>query len=606
MAIQITSLTPPSVNEGDPAFELEINGRGFTRGSKVFMGTRELTGVTFVNNTQLTVPMRANLRAGTMRIKVTNPTGTTESNVVTFTVNATTPVPPTLPTVTAPTITRHPQTQTVNHNAQAQFIVQATGTGLHYEWRKGGHPIVGAPDAATFTIPHADNSHAGDYTVKVSNTAGSVESNPATLRVNRKPMSKGARNLLIAFGILFVLACAWISIAALRKNAPEPGPETAACTFNKGDFGFMELVTVEPGGVQNNVAREDGSLVKVTCPTGGMDKFSDDKNIVFTGCQDGWSQVDGEKKCTEDGAAPEGNENDNANDNGDGNGASSGPLDGSSNDNSADTGDAPVGDGYDLAVEAWGESLPRVPELYSAHQGEEGYPDNCAGLCWDTSKVESRGVMRWYGPNNGEEDITESPAKFGNGTMGPLDLMRTGKVTKVIFYTRTEAQLEVCALGSLDGTPLTEILGVDEGDCGKRVSLAAGWHLIEGNANSPIAGFGVRYGASGWAGMTESQIVQYTKYWKIEGDTATWIGPDDVEIMMTPAMVSMMQDFDTLHNIVFTTKKAGRILLCNGYVTGDANLESPDGSCQYFDVGPGTYTYHGEARLSAGVSWQPK
>jgi len=261
--------------------------------------------------------------------------------------------------------------------------------------------------------------------------------------------------------------------------------------------------------------------------------------------------------------------------------------------------------GHTLAEQTWGEPLPDQPELYSSHTGEEGYPQNCAGLCWDTRKLD-QGVMLWYGPNMGEEDITESDADFGNESMGPLELMRTGKIIKVIFYLGKEAQLETCAIGTIDGQPLSTILGINEGECGDRIAIQPGWHVIENNSNSPIAGFGVRFSASGWAGMTESQIVTYTGYWQITGDTATWVGPEGIEIMMTPSMVQMMQDFAVLKNVVFTTTQNGEILLCNGYVDGSSSLSSPDGSCQLFDVQAGSFIYHGENRLSAGVSWQPK
>jgi hypothetical protein len=270
----------------------------------------------------------------------------------------------------------------------------------------------------------------------------------------------------------------------------------------------------------------------------------------------------------------------------------------------ANTPVAPVTDGKALAEQILGKTLPWPPETYASHQGEEGYPDICAGLCWDTSKL-ADGIMVNYGPNAGEEDITQSDASFGDGSTGPLELMRNGTVTTVVFANATDAQLEICAIGTLDGKPLTEVLGINEGECGKRVALSAGWHVIEGNANSPIAGFGVRYTANGWSGLTESQIVEYTGYWKIVGDTATWTGPSDIEIMMTPTLVQMMQNFDALHTVVFTTTMPGKVLFCNGTVSGSATLTSPDGACHMYEVPAGTFTYTGEARLSAGIGWQP-
>lgn len=261
-------------------------------------------------------------------------------------------------------------------------------------------------------------------------------------------------------------------------------------------------------------------------------------------------------------------------------------------------------EGKAIAEQLLGKTLPWPPEPYSAHKGEAGFPDVCSGLCWNLDKVD-QGVMLWYGPTSAEEDIAQSDAKFGDGQPGPLDLMRTGKVTHVVFANTMDAQLEVCAIGTLDGQPLTSLLGVKDGECGKRIAINAGWHVIEGNANSPIAGFGVRFTANGWSGMTESQIVTYTSYWSVSTDTATWKGPDGVEILMPPSLVAMMQDYGTIKKVVFTTSQTGKVLFCNGSVTGAATLNSKDGACHLYDVPAGTFTYNGEARLSAGISWQP-
>lgn len=254
------------------------------------------------------------------------------------------------------------------------------------------------------------------------------------------------------------------------------------------------------------------------------------------------------------------------------------------------------------------EHVQWPPEPYSAHEGEEGYPADCAGLCWDTSHL-ADGIMVWYGPTSAEEDITQSDADFGNGNMGPLELMRTGEVTTVIFANTLPAQIEICAIGSLDGVPLTELLNLEEGECavpGKRLALKPGWHIVQDNANTPIAGFGVRYEANGWSGMTEEQILDYNGYWKVEGNTATWIGPEDIEIMLPPTLVANMQVWGTLTTVKFTTSQPGQVLFCNGSVDGTMDLESDDGACHLYDVPVGTYTYSGTARLSAGISWQPE
>ncbi len=87
-------------------------------------------------------------------------------------------------TVTAPTITTQPASQTVNAGATVSFTVSATGTApLSYQWMKGGANISGAT-TATLTLSSVTTANAGSYTVRVSNSAGSVTSAAATLTVN--------------------------------------------------------------------------------------------------------------------------------------------------------------------------------------------------------------------------------------------------------------------------------------------------------------------------------------------------------------------------------------------------------------------------------------
>ena len=87
------------------------------------------------------------------------------------------------PGIQAPTITGQPQSQTVNAGANVTFGVSATGDApLSYQWRKDGVMIAGA-NSTILTFASVNSSNAGSYTVVVSNSAGSVTSNPATLTV---------------------------------------------------------------------------------------------------------------------------------------------------------------------------------------------------------------------------------------------------------------------------------------------------------------------------------------------------------------------------------------------------------------------------------------
>src|SRR5207245_1542344 len=60
---------------------------------------------------------------------------------------------------------------------------------LLYQWNKNGTAISGAT-SSTYTTPATTNSDSGaQFTVVVSNTAGNVTSNAATLTVNAAPVA---------------------------------------------------------------------------------------------------------------------------------------------------------------------------------------------------------------------------------------------------------------------------------------------------------------------------------------------------------------------------------------------------------------------------------
>src|SRR5437667_258504 len=108
-------------------------------------------------------------------VVVSNTAGSVTSNAATLTVNA---------GAVAPLITTQPANQTVTVGQMATFTVVATGTApLSYAWRKNGTAISGAT-AASYTTPATTSSdNSAQFTVTVSNVAGNVTSNPATLTV---------------------------------------------------------------------------------------------------------------------------------------------------------------------------------------------------------------------------------------------------------------------------------------------------------------------------------------------------------------------------------------------------------------------------------------
>ena len=65
----------------------------------------------------------------------------------------------------------------------ANFSVNATGTGLTYQWYKGTS-LLGGQVGATLTLNNVSATDAGSYSVVVSGTCGNSVTNSATLFVN--------------------------------------------------------------------------------------------------------------------------------------------------------------------------------------------------------------------------------------------------------------------------------------------------------------------------------------------------------------------------------------------------------------------------------------
>lgn len=92
----------------------------------------------------------------------------------------------------APTITTQPTSQTVTGGGTATFVVVTNGTEpLSYRWQQSTDSgrswtdIGGATDATYITVATTTNMNGTQYRCVVSNSAGSVTSNVATLTVNK-------------------------------------------------------------------------------------------------------------------------------------------------------------------------------------------------------------------------------------------------------------------------------------------------------------------------------------------------------------------------------------------------------------------------------------
>src|SRR5204863_323463 len=104
-------------------------------------------------------------------IVVSNTAGSMTSNAATLTVSA---------AAVAPSITTQPANQTVTTGQMATFTVVAAGTApLSYQWKKNGTAISGATSSSYTTPTPSRSDNSSQFTIVVSNIAGSVTSNAA-------------------------------------------------------------------------------------------------------------------------------------------------------------------------------------------------------------------------------------------------------------------------------------------------------------------------------------------------------------------------------------------------------------------------------------------
>lgn len=83
-----------------------------------------------------------------------------------------------------PTISAQPVNQVAPVGGSVTFTVGASGTGLTYQWQRNGTDITGATAASYTLSPVAQADNSVSFRVVVSNSAGSVTSDGATLTVN--------------------------------------------------------------------------------------------------------------------------------------------------------------------------------------------------------------------------------------------------------------------------------------------------------------------------------------------------------------------------------------------------------------------------------------
>ena len=148
-----------------------------------------------------------------------------------------------LTVVALPAITNQPVAVAVNAGATAGFSVGATGSGtLAYQWQMNGANLIGAT-LSTLSLTNVQLTNAGNYTVVVTNSYGSVTSSIASLTVYVVPtISSSPTNLTV-----YVNSNATFSVTA--GGTPVPANQWL---FNGTNLVGATLTNYVVTGVQTN------------------------------------------------------------------------------------------------------------------------------------------------------------------------------------------------------------------------------------------------------------------------------------------------------------------------------------------------------------------
>lgn len=163
-----------------------------------------------------------------------------------------------------PVITTQPQSQTNTIGGTAEFFVTATGTTpLHFQWRFNGTNLVGVT-ATNLVLSNLQPANAGDYTVVITNSLGSVTSSIATLTVTTAPViTNQPESLSVTVGANALFSVGATGLAPLsyqwRFEATDiPGATNSTYTRTNAQLadagGYSVVITNSSGSVTSAIA----------------------------------------------------------------------------------------------------------------------------------------------------------------------------------------------------------------------------------------------------------------------------------------------------------------------------------------------------------------
>lgn len=263
----VTVGDPPSFTAHPQDEELEVGG-AFTldasvAGSAPFTYQWKKNGINLAGATsnQLSVNPADFTDAGDYTVLVSNQFGSELSDAATVTVIALTP----------PSITSQPVGRTLGVGDNVTFSVSATGSiPLGYQWFRGELAISGAT-SSSYQLDPLDLSDAGEYWCRVTNDAGSDDSERATLIVLSPPSINSMLERTIAAGLSTTVAVSATGAAPLSYQWYQGslGDESNPVGTNSSTLstGILNATTIFWVKVTNSVGEaQDSTTVTVLEP----------------------------------------------------------------------------------------------------------------------------------------------------------------------------------------------------------------------------------------------------------------------------------------------------------------------------------------------------
>ncbi|MBS0662520.1 MAG: immunoglobulin domain-containing protein [Verrucomicrobia bacterium] len=209
----------------------------------------------------LTLGSVQNSDAGSYTVVASNSAGSVTSSAATLTVQAAPPVN------TPPSITAQPSSQSAVAGNSVTFSVGASGNPAPaFQWQFNGAAITGAT-GSTLTLASVQAADAGSYRVVVTNSAGSVTSNAATLAVQAATVAPSissqptSQTVTTGASVTFSVAASGVPSPAylwLKDGTAIPGATGSSFTIasaGAADAGsYAVQVTNSAGSVTSAVA----------------------------------------------------------------------------------------------------------------------------------------------------------------------------------------------------------------------------------------------------------------------------------------------------------------------------------------------------------------